>query len=151
MFVYFFFCFLFFIYIFFFFSSRRRHTRSYGDWSSDMCSSDLDEVFADCDQSAGRARERLLDRNLVEIRLRKPSPRLLVCGRFERLEQRLASREVAVERAARDPGRGCDLRHAGSFPHGKNTCRCDKDVPPPGVPPPSAHRRSPRNTRVTKL
>src|SRR5207248_8643088 len=25
----------------FFFSSRRRHTRSYGDWSSDVCSSDL--------------------------------------------------------------------------------------------------------------
>src|SRR5207248_4881212 len=23
------------------FSSRRRHTRSYGDWSSDVCSSDL--------------------------------------------------------------------------------------------------------------
>src|SRR5437867_5556571 len=32
-----------------FFSSRRRHTRSYGDWSSDVCSSDLDlqllEIF----------------------------------------------------------------------------------------------------------
>src|SRR5207248_8201444 len=26
---------------FIFFSSRRRHTRSYGDWSSDVCSSDL--------------------------------------------------------------------------------------------------------------
>src|SRR5207248_7577655 len=25
------------------FSSRRRHTRSYGDWSSDVCSSDLVE------------------------------------------------------------------------------------------------------------
>src|SRR5207248_10205762 len=25
----------------FVFSSRRRHTRSYGDWSSDVCSSDL--------------------------------------------------------------------------------------------------------------
>src|SRR6266516_5365654 len=25
----------------FFFSSRRWHTRSYGDWSSDVCSSDL--------------------------------------------------------------------------------------------------------------
>src|SRR5438094_2531493 len=29
---------------FFFFSSRRRHTRSYGDWSSDVCSSDLDRT-----------------------------------------------------------------------------------------------------------
>src|SRR5437764_7859479 len=27
----------------FFFSSRRRHTRYIGDWSSDVCSSDLDE------------------------------------------------------------------------------------------------------------
>src|SRR5205807_3280594 len=26
----------------FFFSSRRRHTRLQGDWSSDVCSSDLD-------------------------------------------------------------------------------------------------------------
>src|SRR5438034_2650996 len=29
--------------LFFFFSSRRRHTRSLCDWSSDVCSSDLDE------------------------------------------------------------------------------------------------------------
>src|SRR5436189_6468754 len=27
--------------LFFFFSSRRRHTRYIGDWSSDVCSSDL--------------------------------------------------------------------------------------------------------------
>src|SRR6266705_4679692 len=32
--------------VFFFFSSRRRHTRSYGDWSSDVCSSDLRQTFA---------------------------------------------------------------------------------------------------------
>src|SRR2546426_8701256 len=30
-----------FFYFFFFFSSRRRHTRLQGDWSSDVCSSDL--------------------------------------------------------------------------------------------------------------
>src|SRR5258706_7851170 len=28
--------------LFFFFSSRRRHTRLVSDWSSDVCSSDLD-------------------------------------------------------------------------------------------------------------
>src|SRR5438874_10237253 len=33
--------FLFLYDIFFFFSSRRRHTRSLRDWSSDVCSSDL--------------------------------------------------------------------------------------------------------------
>src|SRR5438876_4436089 len=31
-------------YLFFFFSSRRRHTRWTGDWSSDVCSSDLLQV-----------------------------------------------------------------------------------------------------------
>src|SRR5712664_4387329 len=30
----------------FFFSSRRRHTRSDRDWSSDVCSSDLERVTA---------------------------------------------------------------------------------------------------------
>src|SRR5205807_2813981 len=41
---FFFFCFFvcfFFFFFFFFFSSRRRHTRLQGDWSSDVCSSDL--------------------------------------------------------------------------------------------------------------
>src|SRR5699024_11846138 len=33
---------LFDFFFFFFFSSRRRHTRSKRDWSSDVCSSDLD-------------------------------------------------------------------------------------------------------------
>src|SRR5207245_7384267 len=32
------------LYFFFFFSSRRRHTRCYRDWSSDVCSSDLNHV-----------------------------------------------------------------------------------------------------------
>src|SRR5690348_18087340 len=37
--------------IFFFFSSRRRHTRWTGDWSSDVCSSDLN-----CDIPTWRAK-----------------------------------------------------------------------------------------------
>src|SRR2546426_3053534 len=32
------------MYICFFFSSRRRHTRLQGDWSSDVCSSDLGQT-----------------------------------------------------------------------------------------------------------
>src|SRR5690349_20424662 len=39
LFLFFFLCF--FCFFFFFFSSRRRHTRSLRDWSSDVCSSDL--------------------------------------------------------------------------------------------------------------
>src|SRR5207248_3750874 len=41
----------------FFFSSRRRHTRSYGDWSSDVCSSDLEVLQA---QPAARGGTTLL-------------------------------------------------------------------------------------------
>src|SRR5256885_4891675 len=33
--------------LFFFFSSRRRHTRLQGDWSSDVCSSDLLDRLTD--------------------------------------------------------------------------------------------------------
>src|SRR5688500_1466806 len=36
----------------FFFSSRRRHTRLQGDWSSDVCSSDLKAVY-EVDKAAG--------------------------------------------------------------------------------------------------
>src|SRR6266850_3086380 len=40
--IWFFFCEVVAVYLFFFFfSSRRRHTRLQGDWSSDVCSSDL--------------------------------------------------------------------------------------------------------------
>src|SRR5215210_3291933 len=34
------------VFFFFFFSSRRRHTRYIGDWSSDVCSSDLPRAGA---------------------------------------------------------------------------------------------------------
>src|SRR2546426_3630954 len=37
---------------FFFFSSRRRHTRLQGDWSSDVCSSDLEWFDGPFDQLA---------------------------------------------------------------------------------------------------
>src|ERR1039457_662661 len=37
---------MYFFFFFFFFSSRRRHTRLQGDWSSDVCSSDLCKRFA---------------------------------------------------------------------------------------------------------
>src|SRR5256885_3466352 len=39
----------------FFFSSRRRHTRLQGDWSSDVCSSDLEEGVALLTRTLGTA------------------------------------------------------------------------------------------------
>src|SRR2546426_5576160 len=38
---------------FFFFSSRRRHTRLQGDWSSDVCSSDLRVLEVAAEAAAG--------------------------------------------------------------------------------------------------
>src|SRR5437762_8019952 len=58
LFIFFFFGLLCFFYIyicfffFFFFSSRRRHTRYIGDWSSDVCSSDLSPPWVPCGSRA---------------------------------------------------------------------------------------------------
>src|SRR5256885_10992725 len=40
--------------LFFFFSSRRRHTRLQGDWSSDVCSSDLPLLFQTGETAYGK-------------------------------------------------------------------------------------------------
>src|SRR2546427_1680335 len=40
-------------YVFFFFSSRRRHTRFDCDWSSDVCSSDLEKPQIRCKNGWG--------------------------------------------------------------------------------------------------
>src|SRR5690348_17684013 len=47
-----------FIILFFFFSSRRRHTRWTGDWSSDVCSSDL-SLDVDYSQADNKTFERV--------------------------------------------------------------------------------------------
>src|SRR5690348_18384327 len=46
--------------MFFFFSSRRRHTRWTGDWSSDVCSSDLVGQDGQGEAPAGDQQERRL-------------------------------------------------------------------------------------------
>src|SRR5437763_12397685 len=47
-----------FFFFFFFFSSRRRHTRYIGDWSSDVCSSDLAAPAGDPRATAHSLRRR---------------------------------------------------------------------------------------------
>src|SRR5215217_8739750 len=42
------------MFFFFFFSSRRRHTRYWRDWSSDVCSSDLDDAVQEAWLRLGR-------------------------------------------------------------------------------------------------
>src|SRR5256885_3603505 len=53
----------------FFFSSRRRHTRLQGDWSSDVCSSDLSRLLlrhSSVQPLIAKARSRLLALELIE-------------------------------------------------------------------------------------
>src|SRR6266487_6010159 len=61
---------------FFFFSSRRRHTRWTGDWSSDVCSSDLDRkvlLLAYHLLGAETLEKALFDGYLRQIRQRHPT------------------------------------------------------------------------------
>src|SRR2546428_7613374 len=60
--------------LFFFFSSRRRHTRSDRDWSSDVCSSDLTSISLELRQIEVRARAarekflRVVEEEQAEVR-----------------------------------------------------------------------------------
>src|SRR5207248_7768245 len=70
---------------FFFFSSRRRHTRSYGDWSSDVCSSDLEMFGRDV-----RDEERRSDGEPADVAARK---KVVGGGAFLRSEERRVGKE----------------------------------------------------------
>src|SRR5206468_2544704 len=60
--------------VFFFFSSRRRHTRSDRDWSSDVCSSDLIDERAEVGDVLDDTLPHLIDRELFhqDVALRLP-------------------------------------------------------------------------------
>src|SRR6266446_9260246 len=98
--------------LFFFFSSRRRHTRLQGDWSSDVCSSDLVDAFGAGGQTDRREQPLLtLDgRRIGEAKLPGEAglgdhaerdgltvrPALVTAGRL----QRVADRVSVVEHGA---------------------------------------------------
>src|SRR5437762_7019327 len=56
------------LYLFFFFSSRRRHTRYIGDWSSDVCSSDL-RSFASASPSSVSTCKRTISASQFDARV----------------------------------------------------------------------------------
>src|SRR6266496_5053174 len=72
--------------IFFFFSSRRRHTRSLRDWSSDVCSSDLGEERKLVKQLASNSNKLLCNLNRFLSLFR----RSCVCGQV-RISQLVAA------------------------------------------------------------
>src|SRR5699024_12036776 len=83
-----------FVYSVFFFSSRRRHTRSKRDWSSDVCSSDLDvhedvPISIEDDTGFGMSVLYFSDDNkkLLEDNLEAFKTRLGYEGEFEKLEK----------------------------------------------------------------
>src|SRR5205814_7072876 len=85
---------------FFFFSSRRRHTRCLSDWSSDVCSSDLDSQVC-----------------AVQLLLRQhpyyPLPRCLVEKLFDivdETEDLLVINKPAGDRKRRRVGKECRSR-----------------------------------------
>src|SRR5262245_44908474 len=110
--------------IFFFFSSRRRHTRCLSDWSSDVCSSDLDQ--------SDEARERFLVEARAIARLHHPNVVMiyrvgLVAGRqylayefvpgkrLDQLPRPLPPDEVM--RLARGLARGLGAAHSRGILH----------------------------------
>ena len=81
------------------------------------------EVLSHGHERPRGAGESLVHGNAVEARLGEPDARFLVRGCFERKEQRLPVREVAVERPARDPRRGGDVSHRSTVAPGENAGR----------------------------
>src|SRR6266487_5296397 len=84
--------------VFFFFSSRRRHTRWTGDWSSDVCSSDLQDVFPEIATELGRLGNPAVVavlRGLVGAYLRR-ADRIVAIG--ETMRERLEAQGASPER-----------------------------------------------------
>src|SRR6267154_5385650 len=103
------------IHFFFFFSSRRRHTRWTGDWSSDVCSSDLTNVRAAC--RAAKIKTVITARAFIEkgrlaplvsqiegdVRLVYLEDVRATVGFADRMRGLLAARHPMVAREADDP------------------------------------------------
>src|SRR2546421_8822401 len=92
---------------FFFFSSRRRHTRSDRDWSSDVCSSDLSAVDGELHLIGARQRRRA-ERQPRRVLIDR-GDRVLV---LDRVRQRVMQiPDEAVHRSEeRRVGKGCRSR-----------------------------------------
>src|SRR2546426_4274138 len=86
----------------FFFSSRRRHTRLQGDWSSDVCSSDLDPFLAAAPASRLPFVIRTPDRRFPAGNDRPAQQAVVVPGNFttvDRKSTRLNSSHLVISYA----------------------------------------------------
>src|SRR5688500_20406360 len=92
----------------FFFSSRRRHTRLQGDWSSDVCSSDLEGAASLMDAvEKSLVGPRVLTEPTVRDRLRAAKVKELD-GRIAKLTATLTPGDVELDKAIAARRRGFD-------------------------------------------
>src|SRR5438034_3712967 len=92
----------------FFFSSRRRHTRSLCDWSSDVCSSDL--LVEAAESAADALAEQGFTATVWDVRVATPlDPRMITDARAHRVV-------VTVEDGVAEGG-------VGSLEIGRASCR----------------------------
>src|SRR5437762_6732528 len=109
--LFFFFVYLLFYY-FFFFSSRRRHTRYIGDWSSDVCSSDLIPTTQGCHSERSEVHVvKDSSFSLLNRQKRDASLTLSMTPRFLRLKARgLRSEERRVGKECRSRWWACKYK-----------------------------------------
>src|SRR3989454_10682646 len=125
-------------YFFFFFSSRRRHTRLQGDWSSDVCSSDL----------AGPSQRRG-----VEVEEQGSPPRLRLGQRLvDVVTPRDVHRDLLARSVRRSAGRG---RVAGAPEvaptRSSASCRAARPAAPTVAGSPRGGVPAPRRTARTSV
>src|SRR5204862_1276017 len=84
----------------FFFSSRRRHTRSLRDWSSDVCSSDL--LFNEATELSMYLENQVLEGGLESLEANNHKARLITIylGLTARSEERRVGKECRSRWAA---------------------------------------------------
>src|SRR5437867_9891260 len=95
---------------FVFFASRRRHTRSYGDWSSDVCSSDLAPSRVDLDHAATR---RLTERRDGTIVRRAKTPKAGLAHPSHETADRPVQGDQDQRRSEGDGGDGAEQSPQG--------------------------------------
>src|SRR5207248_5846254 len=97
-----------------FFSSRRRHTRSYGDWSSDVCSSDLAALAAAVgvfpERSIARARSEPFTSATHATVIRFPTAAMLAYPRYQSTRSSSVVRPIAIRSEERRVGKECRSR-----------------------------------------
>src|SRR5206468_9842130 len=95
------------LYIFFFFSSRRRHTRSDRDWSSDVCSSDLQTSDSRIAVELSDAEQKMIGVQTVEVQRKTIRKEIAAPGKVAEPETGIGAVSRSEERRV---GKECRSR-----------------------------------------